>query len=295
MGVDLRMKYWLRCRTHADSCSLDNSIMNKESKTGLFLQTIQRKLAGKRISGGLITLSSAAIFAVYAAGYEQTKAAADRFTEQAAQRVAGVPVAEAFEQTATVASLEPAPLSLPPSAGSSAAPAILASARMDSVSPVAVSTQSASDSAAISNGTSSPAVPPGAEAAELPGSKPAAAIPVVEPIAVAVEPRMVELPVPAAAPVPPPAARQSLYKDGSYQGWGTSRHGDIEVTVVIQDGRIATAAISQCRTRYPCSWISQLPGQVVSRQSPNVDYVSGATQSVNAYYSAVIEALTRAK
>jgi uncharacterized protein with FMN-binding domain len=93
----------------------------------------------------------------------------------------------------------------------------------------------------------------------------------------------------------PPVVRQSQYKDGTYSGWGTSRHGNIEATVVIQDGRIASAEISQCRTRYPCSWVSQLPGQVVSRQAPNVDYVSGATQSVNAYYSAVVEALSKAK
>ncbi len=103
-------------------------------------------------------------------------------------------------------------------------------------------------------------------------------------------------PAPTPVPAPPaPAVRQSLYKDGTYEGWGTSRHGDIGVSVVIQDGRIASAVIAQCRTRYPCSWISQLPGQVVSRQSPNVDYVSGATQSVNAYYTAVVEALSRAK
>ena len=31
------------------------------------------------------------------------------------------------------------------------------------------------------------------------------------------------------------------------------------------------------------------------RQSPEVDYVSGATQSVNAFYYAVVEALNKAK
>jgi uncharacterized protein with FMN-binding domain len=35
--------------------------------------------------------------------------------------------------------------------------------------------------------------------------------------------------------------------------------------------------------------------QVVARQSPNVDYVSGATQSVDAFYWAVIDALSKAK
>ena len=42
-------------------------------------------------------------------------------------------------------------------------------------------------------------------------------------------------------------------------------------------------------------WIAALPGQVISRQSPNVDYVSGATQSTNAFYYAVVDALSKAK
>jgi uncharacterized protein with FMN-binding domain len=53
--------------------------------------------------------------------------------------------------------------------------------------------------------------------------------------------------------------------------------------------------VQQCLTRYSCSWIAALPGQVVARQSPEVDYVSGATQSTNAFYYAVVEALARAK
>ena len=64
---------------------------------------------------------------------------------------------------------------------------------------------------------------------------------------------------------------------------------------MIESGRIASATIAQCLTRYSCSWIAHLPGQVVSRQSPDVDYVSGATQSSNAFYYAVAEALSKAK
>ena len=85
------------------------------------------------------------------------------------------------------------------------------------------------------------------------------------------------------------------WKDGAYTGWGTSRHGDIQATVTIESGRIASAVISQCLTRYSCSWIAALPPQVVSRQSPETDYVSGATQSTNAFYYAVVEALAKAK
>ncbi|MFI5232260.1 MAG: FMN-binding protein, partial [Gemmatimonadales bacterium] len=84
-------------------------------------------------------------------------------------------------------------------------------------------------------------------------------------------------------------------KDGVYYGWGTSRHGDIQASVEIKSGKIIGAYISQCLTQYSCSWVSALPGQVVQRQSAEVDYVSGATQSSNAFYYAVIDALKKAK
>jgi uncharacterized protein with FMN-binding domain len=101
--------------------------------------------------------------------------------------------------------------------------------------------------------------------------------------------------VPPSAPLAPPAPAKPIYKDGTYYGWGTSRHGDIQAAVVIQDGRIATATIAQCLTRYSCSVIAKLPPQVAERQSPETDYVSGATQSTNAFYYAVVEALSKAK
>jgi uncharacterized protein with FMN-binding domain len=41
--------------------------------------------------------------------------------------------------------------------------------------------------------------------------------------------------------------------------------------------------------------IELLPGQVVARQSPDVDYVSGATQSADAFYEAVLAALQKAR
>ncbi len=65
--------------------------------------------------------------------------------------------------------------------------------------------------------------------------------------------------------------------------------------MIIAGGRILSAKIAQCLTRYSCSVIDPLPPQVAIRQSPEVDYVSGATQSTNAFYYAVIEALSKAK
>lgn len=91
------------------------------------------------------------------------------------------------------------------------------------------------------------------------------------------------------------SADDSRFKDGTYTGYATSRHGDIEAMVVIENGNIKSASINRCLTNYTCSWIDHLPKQVVDRQSPDVDYVSGATLSANAFYYAVFEALTKAR
>ena len=101
----------------------------------------------------------------------------------------------------------------------------------------------------------------------------------------------------AAGAVPADSSPRSglKWKDGTFSGWGTSRHGDIEATVIIEKGRITAAAISRCLTRYSCSWVAHLQPQVVERQSPEVDNVSGATESANAFYYAVVEALKAAK
>jgi hypothetical protein len=241
------------------------------SKTFSLWLAIKRKLTGRKISNNLVTLSSAAILAVYAAGYERTKPAADRFELQAVHQIADVPVA-------AIAAAPAAPLSaleVVPARSASPAPRKVESApRAATVVPDAA-----------------PA-PASAEDLPAPVLPPPEVVPARELVTLVPEPRIVE---PPPAPPAPPPVQQSQYKDGSYVGWGTSRHGDIQANVVIQDGRIASAAISQCLTRYPCSWIAQLPGQVISRQSPTVDYVSGATQSVNAYYYAVVEALSKAK
>jgi uncharacterized protein with FMN-binding domain len=99
-----------------------------------------------------------------------------------------------------------------------------------------------------------------------------------------------------APPVPPPApAPAPAWKDGTFTGWGTSRHGDIQAAVVIDGGRIQSATIISCLTRYSCSVIDMLPPQVPQRQSADVDYVSRATESANAFYFAVSEALGKAK
>jgi uncharacterized protein with FMN-binding domain len=85
------------------------------------------------------------------------------------------------------------------------------------------------------------------------------------------------------------------YRDGTYFGWGTSRHGDIQAAVVIEGGRITTARVAQCLTRYSCSWITPIPPRILSRQGVTYDYVSGATESSDAFQDAIAEALSQAQ
>ena len=77
-------------------------------------------------------------------------------------------------------------------------------------------------------------------------------------------------------------------------GWGYSPHGDIQASVVIQDGKMVSTAIVVCATRYPCSVIADLPGRVVNEQSPIVNYISGATESSDAFMDAIQRALDTA-
>jgi uncharacterized protein with FMN-binding domain len=84
------------------------------------------------------------------------------------------------------------------------------------------------------------------------------------------------------------------YHDGTYVGYGTSRRGDVEVTLTIDGGRIVSCVISRCLTQYPQSRINGLPGQVVARQTAAVDRVTGATYSTQAFRDAVAAALRRA-
>jgi uncharacterized protein with FMN-binding domain len=240
-----------------------------------------------------VALSSAAILTVYAAGYYKTKAAADRFASESSARRPPGPTQFTEPTIGAVEVIRAGSVSAPMRARAGAAAAVPTVPKLNRVdaptaattaTPLAVfpSPESVVLQAVPDTGTRRATV---VDSAPQPApQKPA---PVVEPA-----------PPPAAAPQPPANAQQKLpvvWKDGTYFGWGTSRHGDIQAAVTIEEGRIVEARIAQCLTRYSCSWISALPPQVVARQSPEVDYVSGATQSTNAFYYAVVQALAQAK
>jgi uncharacterized protein with FMN-binding domain len=102
-------------------------------------------------------------------------------------------------------------------------------------------------------------------------------------------------PTPTVAPWAAAAPSGTALKDGTYTGVGTSRRGDIQVSLSVQGGRIASVNITGASTQYPTRFIANLPNQVVSRQSPQVDTISGATYSSLAFRGAVQQALQRAQ
>jgi len=99
----------------------------------------------------------------------------------------------------------------------------------------------------------------------------------------------------AAAPASAPKESLLRYKDGLYYGEGSCRHGTLQASVTIKAGRIVAAAISACHTRYSKNVIAALPGRVIARQSPDVDAISGATESSEAFFDALSEALRKAE
>lgn len=101
-------------------------------------------------------------------------------------------------------------------------------------------------------------------------------------------------PIASAVAAQPEVAAPVKYKDGTYSAWGHCRHGDLEATVEIKGGRIYAVSISKCLTRYSCDVIDILPGQAIARQSAEVDIVTGATQSSDAFYDALVAALKQA-
>ena len=241
--------------------------------------------ASRWVKSNLVALGSAAVLAVYSAGYARTRTAAAQFAEEPRGRRAPerLPV-----QVATPAT----------------APHVDASV----AKPAAVVESTPEKAPVAKPGVGK--VPPTRKPESV--AEPtivADTTPVQAPVKVDVAPPpvapVVIPPTPAPATTPPgdSSAKTTkaadtahvVLKDGLFSGWGTSRHGDVEAAVEIKNGKIVSAFIVQCLTQYSCSWISALPPQVAARQSAEVDYVSGATQSSNAFYYAIVQALSKAK
>jgi uncharacterized protein with FMN-binding domain len=165
-----------------------------------------------------------------------------------------------------------------------------------------VRTQSADSSieaAAVPTLAASPAVAAAAPALAPP--------PTVTPVPQATSPRgapqtqrsapPTPLPIRPAATTAPAASTQTQgqYKDGTFTGQGSSRRGDVWVSVQVQGGQITNVTITRSTLQYPLRDIQGLPSEVVQRQSAQIDTVSRATYSSQAFRGAVTQALSAAR
>ena len=237
----------------------------------------------------LLALGTAAVLAVFGAGFVRTQQAAERIEGASRRRHAPAPVA-APNNSADVSTPAPTP------------PAVIAPAAPESnlvETPKTSTTTRVANAKAEHSVTSTPAQPTKPKVEQKLDTAKATVVAEVatatpKPAPVAAETTSTKTSVPTTAATDSASVARDL-KDGVYTGWGFSRHGNIESRVEIRNGRIISASVAQCLTMYSVYWIAALPPQVVKRQSPEVDVISGATESSNAFYDGVVEALKKAK
>jgi uncharacterized protein with FMN-binding domain len=92
-----------------------------------------------------------------------------------------------------------------------------------------------------------------------------------------------------------PSQIKGLYKDGTFTGSGRNRRGSIQVAVTIQNDKITDVEISHFAMHYSESDVVGLPGEVMQIQNAQVNNVSGATYSTQAFKDAVQDALSQAQ
>ena len=93
------------------------------------------------------------------------------------------------------------------------------------------------------------------------------------------------------------AEPENGYKDGTYYGTAAGYGGGIKVEVVIENGKIKTIRIVEAagETESYLTMAKALIPNMIGRQSPNVDVVSGATYTSHGIIGAVKNALEQAK
>jgi uncharacterized protein with FMN-binding domain len=93
----------------------------------------------------------------------------------------------------------------------------------------------------------------------------------------------------------PISQTKSLYKEGTFTGSGSNRRGSIQVAVTIKNDKITDVTFSDFAMHYSIDDVLGLPNEVLQKQSAQVDNVSGATYSTQAFQDAVQEALSQAQ
>lgn len=86
------------------------------------------------------------------------------------------------------------------------------------------------------------------------------------------------------------------YKDGTYTGAARGYGGMVEMSVTVENGRIAAVDVLSASNEDAAYWNATLGliDNILAAQSADIDVVSGATFSSNGLLNAVDEALKKA-
>lgn len=92
-------------------------------------------------------------------------------------------------------------------------------------------------------------------------------------------------------------ADKTVYKYGIYEGQAKGMNDAVKVSVEVKEGKISKVEILDSKDTAGISdaAIEKLPEMIVSKNSPEVDSISGATSTSDAIKEAVTEALKQAK
>jgi uncharacterized protein with FMN-binding domain/outer membrane murein-binding lipoprotein Lpp len=208
----------------------------------------------------LVALGASAVAAIYVAGYARTQSADASLDD--------IATAVATSAPTTVATVQPS-TAIAPSQRATRERAGQAPAQTAPSAPASTASGTAPN---VSVATSPSNTTPGTTSNAAPSTSTA-----------------------PAASTAPSTATQSTYKDGTYSGMGTSRRGNVWVDVTVNGGQIELVTITRSTLQYPVRDIAGLPAQVVAKQSAQVNIVSGATYSSQAFRTAVSQALQGAR
>ena len=99
-------------------------------------------------------------------------------------------------------------------------------------------------------------------------------------------------------PIDPPSpalAARAGYRDGTYLGRGAAATATSRRAWSSRTGGSSRRRSRSAAHAIYCSWIDKLPLEVVKQQGSILDYVSGATDSSDAFDEAIAEALAQAR
>jgi uncharacterized protein with FMN-binding domain len=84
-------------------------------------------------------------------------------------------------------------------------------------------------------------------------------------------------------------------KDGTYSASAKGFDADVTVEVAIKAGKLTGLRITQQKESRPKNVFDVMPQQIITRQSPSVDAVAGATLTSSAVMSASLRAILKAQ